>query len=184
MPEHVIPWWMGYLLISPIRKLKQNPVSIISPFIKEGYRVLDVGSSMGYFSIPMAGMVGINGKVFCVDAQQQMLNVLTKRAKKYKVEKIIEQHLCPFDSLNIGQLAGTIDFALAFAVVHEVPNKENLFEEVYSSLKPMSKFLFAEPTGHETLDGFNNSVQIAEKTGFKVIEKLNIYNSYSVLFMK
>ena len=86
--------------------------------------------------------------------------------------------------MNISHLAGSIDFALAFAVVHEVPDRENLFKDVYSSLKPGKELLFAEPSGHETPEGFAKSVKIAENTGFSVVQNLNIYNSYSVLLQK
>lgn len=42
--------------------------------------VLDVGSAMGFFSLPMAEMVGPGGKVVCIDVQLKMLQVLRRRA--------------------------------------------------------------------------------------------------------
>jgi len=56
MAEKVIPWWMGYFLIIPLRKLKHDPIKILSPFIKEGFKIMDFGPGMGYFSLPMAQM--------------------------------------------------------------------------------------------------------------------------------
>lgn len=184
MAEKAMHWLMGYLLISPIRKIKQSPEKIITPYIKKGFRVLDAGCAMGYFSIPMAKLTGKTGKVFCVDAQPQMLNVLKKRAVKHKVDDIIVPSQCSFTSLEISNLINSIDFALVFAIVHEVPDRVNFFREVYSALKPGSKCLFAEPTGHETLEGFQKSVKIAEDIGFKKLDELKIYNSYSVLLEK
>ena len=67
MAEHVCPWWLGYFLASPLRKLMQNPDTILSGHISEGMTALDVGSAMGFFSIPMARLVGASGKVICVD---------------------------------------------------------------------------------------------------------------------
>ena len=43
---------------------------------------LDFGSGMGIFSVAMARMVGDEGLVIAVDVQQQMLDVLSKRATK------------------------------------------------------------------------------------------------------
>ena len=65
--EHVCPVWVGYLLASPVRKLIQNPKKLLSPYVEEGMTVLDAGCAMGFFSLPMARMVGPNGKVICGD---------------------------------------------------------------------------------------------------------------------
>jgi len=46
------------------------------------YESLDIGSAMGFFSLPMAKMVGAEGKVVCVDLQQKMLDVLEKKSAK------------------------------------------------------------------------------------------------------
>ena len=56
--HHVCPWWIGYLLASPIRRIFQNPEEILSPFIRFGMAVLEPGPGMGFFTIPLARMVG------------------------------------------------------------------------------------------------------------------------------
>ena len=73
MAERVCPLWVGYLLASPIRKLLQNPKKILSPYIEEDMKVLDIGCAMGFFSIPLARLIGSNGKVICVDMQKKMI---------------------------------------------------------------------------------------------------------------
>ena len=82
MAEHICPWWVGYFLISPIRRWLQDPEKILSPYINEGMTVLDIGPGMGFFTIPAARMVGESGKVIAVDVQEKMLTVLRKRAEK------------------------------------------------------------------------------------------------------
>ena len=47
MARHICPWWLGYFLVSPLRKLMQNPGSILTPYVKRGMQVMDVGSGMG-----------------------------------------------------------------------------------------------------------------------------------------
>jgi len=61
MAEKVYPVWVGYLLASPIRKLFQNLHKILGHYIEKGMKVLDVGCAMGFFSLPLAGMVGPMG---------------------------------------------------------------------------------------------------------------------------
>ncbi len=64
--EKVCPHWVGYLLLSPTRKLFHPPKKILSPYILKGMQVLDIGCAMGFFSIPIGEMVGSEGKVFCI----------------------------------------------------------------------------------------------------------------------
>jgi len=51
MAEHRCPVWVGYFLASGLRKLLQNPVKILSPYVKRNMTVLDIGCAMGFFSL-------------------------------------------------------------------------------------------------------------------------------------
>lgn len=37
-----------------LRRLLQNPLKILSPYVKEGMTAVDVGCGPGFFTIPMA----------------------------------------------------------------------------------------------------------------------------------
>jgi len=184
MAERICPVFIGYLLLSPFRKISQNPYKILNRFLKPGMNVLDFGSAMGFFSIPIAHMVNPDGKVICVDIQEKMLTVLQKRAKRAGVSNLIETHICTNDSVKLERYHGKIDFILAFAVAHEVPDQNFMFSELYKVLKPKGKLLFAEPSGHISKIDFKNSVSIALKNNFVEVELLNIRRSYSILFGK
>jgi len=54
---------------------------------------------MGFFSLPLARMVGPNGKVLCVDLQEKMLRSLHKRALKAGVADRIISRLSARSSL-------------------------------------------------------------------------------------
>jgi 2-polyprenyl-3-methyl-5-hydroxy-6-metoxy-1,4-benzoquinol methylase len=54
MAEHVCPYWAGYFLANRLRKLLQNPYKILAPYVRPNMTVLDVGSAMGFFSLPLA----------------------------------------------------------------------------------------------------------------------------------
>ncbi len=181
MSHHVCPWWMGYLLANPLRKILQNPVQIVSPYITTNMKVLDVGCGMGFFTIPMAKLVGDTGIAYGVDMQNRMLKGLKKRAYKNGVIHCIETKLCQQNSLDLEELKTNIEFVLLFAVVHEVPDPERLFKEVFAVLKPKGRVLFTEPTGHVSLDDFERSLQLAISFGFQLIEKPKINNCHSAL---
>jgi ubiquinone/menaquinone biosynthesis C-methylase UbiE len=65
-----------------MRRLFQDPETILSPYIKSGMKVLEVGPGMGFFSLPMARLIGETGRIYCVDLQEKMLKSLQRRASK------------------------------------------------------------------------------------------------------
>ena len=184
MAHRVCPVWIGYLLSSPIRKLFQNPKKILSPYIKEDMKVLDVGCAMGFFSLPLAQMVGSDGKVICVDVQDDMIKSLEKRARKAGLLNRIETRICRDDSLGLDDLKEEIDFAYVFAVVHEVHDTSRFFSEIYETLKPTGRLLVAEPKGHVSKKDFEITISAAVQNGFKVIDSPNIAQSRVVLLEK
>jgi ubiquinone/menaquinone biosynthesis C-methylase UbiE len=181
MAEHVCPWWIGYLLLSPLRRLSQNPRKILAPYISPGTVALDVGCAMGFFSLDMAEMVGPEGKVVCVDLQSKMIKALVRRATKAGVIDRIDHRVCNKNGLGLEDLGGKVDFALAYAVVHEVPDAEVFFRQVHSTLRPGGTCLVAEPKGHVSEKKFEETLATAEKTGFELGERPRIRRSRAAL---
>ena len=73
MAHRVCPWWLGYLLASPLRRLMQDPVKVVAPYVREGMTVLEPGPGMGFFTLELARLVGPSGRVVAVDIQPRML---------------------------------------------------------------------------------------------------------------
>jgi ubiquinone/menaquinone biosynthesis C-methylase UbiE len=184
MAEKVCPAWVGYLLSCPLRKLWENPRKILEPYIGRGMITLDVGCAMGFFSLPIARMVGRDGLVICVDMQEKMIRSLEKRARKAGLSGIVETLVCTQDSTGLDDYEGKIDFALASAVVHEVPDSSGFFSDIFATLKSDGKFLVIEPKGHVSEEDFNITVETAEKTGFSILDNPRISRSRSVLLGK
>jgi ubiquinone/menaquinone biosynthesis C-methylase UbiE len=177
--EHVCPWWFCFTFDNFLRKLLHNSEEILRPYVVEGDSVLDIGPGMGYFSIPLARMVGEKGKVIVADIQPEMLKALQKRAKKAGVEKRIITHLCEADSLGVDM---QFDFVLAFWMAHEVANYLVFFKEIKSLLKPSGKFFLSEPILHVNQAMFEKTVKIVESVGLVLKEKPKISLSRSALF--
>ena len=117
---HVCPWWLGYLLASPLRRLAENPERILAPWVRPGMTVLEPGCGMGYFSLPLARTVGPNGRVICVDLQQKMIDGLARRARKAGLLDRLALSVCGSDELGLGDWRGRVDLAVAIHVIHEV----------------------------------------------------------------
>ncbi len=163
MSNHICPWWLAYTFDNPMRKLFHRPEKMLGAYVGEGMTVLDIGCGMGYFSIGMARMVGPGGRVISVDIQDKMLAMLKKRAAKEKVSTVIETRLSGPNAIGVEE---KVDFALAFWMVHEVPEKKWFFSELRSALKSGSLLLIAEPVFHVSVRDFRAELDVAESEGF------------------
>ncbi|MFH1118176.1 MAG: methyltransferase domain-containing protein [Bacteroidota bacterium] len=181
--KSVCPWWMGYLLINPVRKLSHKPEVILKPYLKSGMNAVDFGCAMGYFSLPMARIVGKEGKVYCFDIQEKMLSKLTSRASDRGLSDIVKPILIK-EGDTYDQFSKTIDFILLFAVAHEVNDQQKLFTDLSVMMKPGSLMLFAEPAGHVKQSGFEQSLVYAGKAGLEKVEDKEVNRSMSVLLRK
>ena len=184
MAHRVCPWWLGYWLACPMRRLWQNPREILAPFVREGQLVLEPGPGMGFFSLELARLVGKSGRVFAVDIQSKMLEGLKRRAVKAGYGDRIEARLGSAESMGISDLAGAIDFTLAFAVVHEFPDPMRFFTEIAAVSKTNATLLLAEPKGHVKEQAFEAELNAAFGTGFKLADRLAIGHSHAVLLQK
>ncbi|MBN2159911.1 MAG: class I SAM-dependent methyltransferase [Spirochaetes bacterium] len=179
--HHIFPWWAGYLLINPLRKLRVDPHSLLGSYIQPGMNILDAGCAMGFFSIPLAEMTGPGGTVFCVDPQKKMLAVLSRRAKKKGLEGIIDVRECSYESLQVGDLDSRIDLALAFGVLHETRDKKVFLKEIASTMRPGGLFVLGEP--HViSREQFDEELEMVEAAGF-ILEKRLSRGSNSIAIM-
>jgi len=177
----VCPWWLCFTFDNPLRRLLHTPEIVLSPYVQPGYNVIDVGAGMGYFSIPLAKLVGLSGHVTAVDIQTQMLSVLSKRAKRSGVAASISTYLATPEYLGNHAAA---DFILAFWVVHEVPDQEKLLRQIHALLKPNGLFLFVEPIVHVSRHYFLRTLQTAKSVGFSITEYPDIRISHSALLLR
>jgi 2-polyprenyl-3-methyl-5-hydroxy-6-metoxy-1,4-benzoquinol methylase len=168
--HHTCPIWVGYLLASPLRKLAESPDTILGPFVEPGMTVVDVGCAMGFHSLPLARMVGDKGRVVCVDIQARMLKNLERRARRRKLDHIIETRKSTQEDLGLGDLEGAVDLALAANVVHETAYPRRFLTRVRELLRPASKLLLVEPKGHVSDQAFDATRRLAQDVGFSEIE--------------
>ena len=184
MAERICPWWAGYLLASPIRRWFEKPEEVLGPHLGSGATALDVGCAMGFFSLPMAELVGPGGRVICVDLQERMIRSLRKRAARAGLSDRIETRVCSAASLGLRDLEDGVDFALAYAVVHEVPDAAPFLAEIGDALAPGGRFLIAEPRGHVSETALEATMEAARKAGLSVVDRPEIKRSRAVLLEK
>lgn len=185
MTKHdVCPWWVGYLLASPVRKLFQDPVQILSPYVRAGMTVLEPGPGMGFFTLEIARLVGASGRVIAVDAQPRMIEGLVRRAGMARLLDRIAARVTPEESMTIDNLEGSVDFVFAFAVVHETPSANNFFAEASRAMKSGATLLLSEPVGHVSEAVFSDELAAAAAHNLKVVDRPSLKRCLSALLQK
>jgi ubiquinone/menaquinone biosynthesis C-methylase UbiE len=164
MTEPLCPAWLSFTLTNALRRLAHDPVALLGPFLKEGDTAVDVGSGPGFFTVPMARMVGERGLVVAVDIQPKMLDKTRRRAERAGVAGRVRLHLATGNGLGLDVKA---DFALAFWMAHEVDDLGRFFAEIRAALKPGGSLLLVEPRGHVTERRFADIVAAALSAGFE-----------------
>jgi len=145
---------------------------------------LEPGPGMGFFTLDLARLVGPSGRVVVVDIQAKMLDRLKRRAAKAGLLDRIDARLASPASMGITDLRMSIDFTLAFAMVHELPDVARFFAEVGAASKPGAVLLLAEPKGHVNASQFDSELQTAREAGFNLVDRPSIRRSHAALLKK
>ena len=154
---------------------------ILKHYIKEGMIILELGCGPGFFTIDIAQMVGNSGQVIAVDLQEGMLQKVRNKIKKTEFEERIILHRCDENKIGISE---NVDFVLLFYMVHEVRDKESLFDEIESILKPNGQVLIVEPPFHVSKKAFEDTIKKANDAGLTFVERPKIFLSKTAILKK
>ena len=181
MTPHVCSWRIGFFLDNALRRWLHHPDKILSGLVGPGQTAVDIGCGPGFFSIPLAKRVGPAGTVVAVDLQPEMLDKVHKKAEKAVVNGQLRLHRCQPDRIGIDLQA---DFALAFYMVHEVPDTSAFLEQICALLKPGGRFLLVEPKFHVSAAEFAAISSRALDAGLILDREVRIAVSRGRLYQK
>lgn len=155
-----------------LRQYIYRPDRLAERYLKPGDRVLDFGCGPGFFTRAFAQRVGDKGQVFSADLQEVMLAILRGKMDAEGLLPRVTTHKCAPDTIGLpAELNGTFDAATAIFVVHEVPDPERLFREIYALLKPGGTFFYSEPPFVIPGQEFREHLAEAEQAGFRVVKR-------------
>lgn len=184
MALHTCPWWLGFGLASPFRRLFYDPRAVLQPFVRPGMTVLEPGPGMGFFTLELARLTGAGGRVVAVDIQRRMLEGVRRRAARSGLMDRIELRLADAAEMPLDDLRGRVDFILAFAMVHELADAGKFFKDARAVLADEGRLLVSEPSWHVREEDFRRSLRLAEDAGFKLDSEPKVSHNRSALLTR
>lgn len=139
--------------------------------IKRSNNILDLGAGTGYLALPAAKQ--IDGIVYALDLDVDILNYLDSKAKKEKIENIktIEGS---FENIPLED--NTIDIALASLALHEINPLSDTLKQINRVLREKGYLLCVEFEQNEASKSprVHSSVMEQEllNAGFSIKEKI------------
>jgi ubiquinone/menaquinone biosynthesis C-methylase UbiE len=123
----------AHRLDDPARRAWLPPAEVLGAMaLHPGDTIADVGAGTGYFSLPLAQAVGPQGKVYAVDAQEEMLSLLRKKLDEF-THSIVE--LIHAEADNTGLPASSCDLVFAANIWHEFDDHAAVVREFARVLK-------------------------------------------------
>jgi ubiquinone/menaquinone biosynthesis C-methylase UbiE len=109
--------------------------------VKPGMVVCDMGCGNGYHTLPLAGMVGETGKVYAVDVQPEMIEMLQANIEKKGLKNIV-----PINSLYHDPKLppNTCDMIVMVDVYHEFSHPVQMLAGMRAALKPDGQLVLAK----------------------------------------
>jgi len=181
MPRDGYPWWSQYAIANRLRRLFQKPEVILAPYVRPGMVCVEVGCGMGFFTLPLAQMVGPQGRVYALDVEPKVLDELERRAQRAAVAAQMRPRLCPTEELRIEEPA---DFALSVWSMHELDDTTLGVARIAECLKPGALFLMAEPKWHVRWAQYEQTVRTIVAAGFTQCGTPVVGLSHAAVFHK
>jgi precorrin-6B methylase 2 len=126
----------------PERESEERP-SLLLPALKiqPGDVVADIGAGSGYLSWQLARLTGPQGKVYAVDVQSEMLELLSKQMKERRVTNVF-----PIlgATTNANLPPRSIDLAIMVDVYHEFSHPYEMMQSLCQALRPAGRVVFVE----------------------------------------
>ena len=139
--------------------------------IKPGDKVADIGAGTGYFSLPMARLVGDSGTVYAVDIQPEMLAIIEQRSQDQGI-KNIERVLAEVDDPRLQ--ADTLNLVLFVDAYHEFEWPKEVMTGIYKSLVRGGKVVLIEYRAEDPAVPIKRLHKMSESQARKEMEAIGL----------
>jgi len=124
------------------REVEEQPEAVLAVMgLAPGDVVADVGCGSGYYARRVAGRVAPGGRVYCVDIQPEMLDIMRELAERDGVTGIVPVLSEP-DDLKLPP--GSVDWIVLADVYHEMSDPETMLADMRAALAPGGRVALLE----------------------------------------
>lgn len=132
----------------PEREVEERTDLLLAALdLKPGEVVADVGAGSGYFTWRMAQRVGPAGRVYAVEIQQLMLDLLMANMRRRGVAERVQPVLGAADTPRLPE--GSCDLILLVDVYHEFEHPFEMAQAMVRALKPGGRLVLVEYRGED-----------------------------------
>ena len=164
------------------RKFIQKPEKIAERLdLKPGMIILEIGPGKGSYTKAVAEKVLPDGKVYVIDIQQRVIDLLQERIEKEKIKNIIPK---VDDVYNLSFLDNSIDRIFAIACIPEIPDPVRALEEFKRVLKPGGIISLSELLPDADYPLRRTEKKWAKEAGLIFLEGFGNFFVYQLNFIK
>jgi ubiquinone/menaquinone biosynthesis C-methylase UbiE len=164
----------------------QQPQRVIAALnVRPGDQVADLGSGGGYFTFRLAEAVGPAGKVYAVDIDPDMVDLIAKRAKQETAANIDPILAKPDDPLLP---KAEVDLIFTSNTYHHIDNRIAYFSNLRKHLRPGGRIAIIDFDRRSWLMGLFRHYTPSEfikpemeQAGYSLQEELNFLDRQSFL---
>lgn len=154
------------------REWEEQPQKVINDLnLKPTDVVADIGAGTGYFSFRIAPLLTGNGKVYAVDIQPEMieiLNFLKVEKNILNVEPVLSSDMSP-------QLpTGSIDLALMVDAYHEFNYPHEMMQGIVNAMKPDARVVLVEYKGENPFIAIKPLHKMTERQVIKEMKSVGL----------
>lgn len=122
-----------------------EPEKIVNLFgLEKGDHVADFGAGHGYYTIPLAELVGGDGKVYAIDIQKSVLDIIRTKAKLNHLLNI-ETIWADLEEENGSRIKEKYcDFVVISNILFQSEKKQEVLKEAYRILRDGGRLAMIE----------------------------------------
>lgn len=162
------------------RRKRQNPEAILSHIgVKPGSIFVDIGCGGGFFALPAARIVGVNGKVYGLDINADAIDELKRLAAEQGLHNM---ELVTGKAEEVVLCGACADIVFLGTVLHDFEDPAQVLENARQMLKANGHLVnldwkkIAIPLGPPPWKKLseNEAKRLIEKSGFRVVSTESI----------
>lgn len=163
-------------------------VQFLKKYLLPGMAGADFGCGSGFFTSLLAETVGLMGKIYAIDVQEDALKETQEFLKNLQIKnvKFLHQDL----EVSSGLDSNFLDFVFISQVIYQAESPKKIINEAKRILKDKGYLFILEPQpesflfkGQKIADMETTLAMVVEE-GFNLVEKKNFNDFYLLAFTK